>query len=24
LQSDVSEVDEQGFVQVRRLQLGKS
>ncbi|MFT6268157.1 MAG: general secretion pathway protein M [Alphaproteobacteria bacterium] len=24
LQSDVSQVDEQGFVQVRRLQLGKS
>lgn len=24
LQSDVSEVDQQGFVQVRRLQLGKS
>jgi general secretion pathway protein M len=24
LQSDVSEVDEKGFVQVRRLQLGKS
>lgn len=24
IQSDISEVDEQGFVQVRRLQLGKS